>query len=185
MRRIIMVVLIVITSTVIYSQNSLIEPEGFTFIIGPRIGYGYSLMSKEEFTKQLNDSDVKGTYYPGNTVFGVNFEQRVLLGETNSHFAFQEIITINGLEQSLFLPVVAGLVAYRGGKGFEFGVGPLFSVVGIQVVGAIGWTITTNGVNIPIDFSYAFPNIKAKGSISLTTGFNFLINKKMNTKYVP
>ncbi len=155
------------------------QPEEFVFILGPRVGIGYVLVSPTTFSEQINDftgSDYD--YYPVNSSFGVSLEQRIVLGNTRNHFAFQEICSINGLEQALALPVVAALIGYRDASGFEIGTGPLLSISGLQIVIAIGWTIQTRGINIPIDISFTPPNAEASASIALTTGFNFVVSKR-------
>lgn len=154
-------------------------PEEFVFIIGPRIGLGYTFVEPEQFTKKINDAFFTDyDYYPLNSCYGFSMEQRIGLGETNNHFAFQEVISINGLEQALALPVAAVLIGYRDESGFEFGTGPLLSFSGLQIVIAAGWTIKTRGIYIPIDVSYTLPNAKADASIALTSGFNFIIGKR-------
>jgi hypothetical protein len=160
-------------STVLIAQDEQNAPEGFTFIIGPRIGISYTFTTAEEYTKSVNKIYPGSDYVPFNTIFGINFEQRILLGQTNSHFAFQEVVTIHGLEQSIALPILALLIGYRDESGLEFGLGPIISFKGISVLGAVGYTISYRGVYIPLDITCTIPSKKTPISITFTTGFNF------------
>lgn len=154
------------------------EPQGFEFIVGPRVGVSYALMTPEEYTEYVHKLFPEGSYYPITTVFGVTLEQRILLGRTRSHFAFQELILVNGLEQSIALPMGALFVGYRDKSGFEVGVGPLLSLAGIGVAGAVGWTLSFRGVYVPIDFNFILPSAQRSAAFGLTTGFNFKIRRR-------
>ena len=154
------------------------EPEGFEFIIGPRVGVSYTLMTPEEYTEYVHKLFPEGNYYPITTIFGVTFEQRILLGQTRSHFAFQELILVNGLEQSIALPFGALFIGYRDKSGFEVGVGPILTMAGIGVVGAIGWTLSFRGVFVPIDFNFILPSGQRSAAVGLTTGFNFKVRRR-------
>ena len=179
-QRIIIVIMLLVTG-ITFAQTTNDEPEWFELMIGPRIGVGYIFVDPDEFTESIkeygynDEEDYK--YIPVNSSFGISFEQRIVLGETNNHFAFQEIISINGLEQALALPVLAALLGYRDESGFEAGIGPLLSLSGIQIALAVGWTFKYQGINIPIDISYTIPNNKARSSVAITTGFNFITQR--------
>lgn len=60
-------------------------------------------------------------------LFGITCGQRILPGETDSHFAFQEIVMISGPEQSIALTSAGVLIGFRGYRGFEFGIGPIYT----------------------------------------------------------
>lgn len=156
-------------------------PAEFQFIIGPRIGVSYVATSASAFTDAVNDyfytSDPVG-YVPVTSIFGLIAEQRILLGETNSHFAFQEILLVSGLEQAIALPSGAFLIGFRAASGFEIGVGPTASFSGIGVVAAIGWTFSFSGVYVPVDLSVVLPNRERPMSIAVTTGFNFITRSR-------
>lgn len=153
------------------------SPAGFQFIIGPRIGAAWMATSTSDFTQRVNHLFPGNSYEPITSIFGVSFEQRILLGETNSHFAFQEVVTIHGLEQSIALPLAAVLIGYRDTVGLEFGVGPTISFSGIGVMLALGWTFETRGVFLPVDVSVVLPNPSTPVTVGLTTGFNFIVSE--------
>ena len=169
--------LLVLTTVPLVAQEEE-APAGFEFIVGPRLGVSYVFTTPENFTDMVVEIFPGAEYFPVYTLFGINFEQRILLGNTRSHFAFQEIILIGGLEQSIALPIGAVLIGYRDASGFEFGTGPLINFAGVGVVLAIGWTISVRGVYIPIDISITLPNRDRPTGISLTTGFNFKIRRR-------
>jgi hypothetical protein len=149
------------------------RPEGFQLVIGPRVGAGWMMETPQEFTEELRAMYPTGNYYPVLTMFGITLEQRILLGETRSHFAFQEIVLVAGLEQGLALPEAAVLIGYRDYSGLEFGIGPIMHLNGFGVVIALGWTFAFKGVYVPFDVSYTIPSGERAGVLSFTTGFNF------------
>jgi hypothetical protein len=148
-------------------------PEGFKIVIGPRVGVGYMMDTPEHFTQSLRVLFPAGDYFPVLTMFGITLEQRILLGQTRSHFAFQELVLIAGLEQGIALPEAAVLIGYRDYSGLEFGIGPIVHLSGIGVVVALGWTFSYRGVYVPADISFTIPTGDRPGVVSLTTGFNF------------
>lgn len=158
--------------TAVFSEEE--EPEGFSLILGPRVGAMYIMTTPAEFTEKVNQS-FEGSYFPVVSLFGLILEQRILLGNTDSHFAFQEVILVGGLEQSIAILSGALLIGYRGSSGLEFGVGPSLSISGIGVIVAAGWTFSYSGVYVPVDLAVTLPNASRPMSISLTTGFNFKI----------
>jgi hypothetical protein len=153
-------------------------PKAFSLVFGPRIGGSYILDTPENFTAGVSTLYPGGSYFPAVTVFGVTIEERILLGQTRSHFAFQEVLLIGGLEQGVALPEGAFLIGYRDYSGFEFGIGPILHIGGISVVAAVGWTFAYQGVYVPVDVSLIIPNTDRPASISFTTGFNFQISRK-------
>ncbi len=153
-----------------------VTPAAYDLIVGPRIGISYVFTSAKEFTDAINERrDEEGSYVPLMSVFGVAAEQRLLLGETTSHFAAQELLLLTGMEQSLALLSGSFLMGYRDAMGLEAGFGPTMSPTGMGVVIAVGWTITYRGVYIPIDLSFVLPNRQRPANVALTTGFNFVL----------
>jgi hypothetical protein len=153
-------------------------PEAFTLIAGPRIGASYVWQTPEEFTSSVHSLYPNGTYYPILTLFGITVEQRILLGQTKSHFAFQEVVLVGGLEQGVALPEGAFLIGYRDYSGFEFGIGPILHLRGVGVVAAAGYTLSFRGMYVPMDFSVIIPGVNRPASFAFTTGFNFQVNRR-------
>lgn len=79
-------------------------PEAFSLVLGPRIGSSYIMTPPADFTSRVNALYSTGSYFPVVTLFGFNIEQRILLGNTKSHFAFQEIILIGGWSKASRCP---------------------------------------------------------------------------------
>ncbi|MGA2615425.1 MAG: hypothetical protein ABSG38_18460 [Spirochaetia bacterium] len=153
-------------------------PQAFSLVCGPRIGGSYVLDTPEHFTGGVHTLYPAGSYFPAVTLFGVTVEQRILLGQTRSHFAFQEVLLIGGLEQGIALPEGAFLIGYRDFSGLEFGIGPILHIGGISVVAAVGWTFSYKGAYVPVDISLVIPNAERPASVSITTGFNFQVSRK-------
>ncbi len=152
-------------------------PEAFSLVFGPRIGCAWVWQTQEKFTSSVNEL-YSGNYFPVMTLFGVTVEQRILLGQTRSHFAFQEVLLVAGLDQGVALPEGALLIGYRDYSGFEFGIGPILHFQGISVVVALGWTLSLHGAYVPVDISYVIQNTDRPASISITTGFNFQVRRR-------
>ncbi|MGA2762252.1 MAG: hypothetical protein ABSG17_02700 [Spirochaetia bacterium] len=172
----VMMIALVLSASV-FADDTQEGPEAFSFVFGPRIGGSYVATTPESFTSSVN-AFYPGNYVPAVTLFGVTLEQRILLGQTRSHFAFQEVLLIGGLEQGVALPEGAFLIGYRDYSGFEFGIGPILHVGGISVIAALGWTFSFSGAYVPVDVSLVIPNAERPASISITTGFNFQVSRR-------
>ena len=115
----------------------------------------------------------------------MNLEQRIKLGETKSHFAFQEVFLIGGIDQSIVLPSLSFIIGYRHSSGLEFGLGPNISttsdirgdiIPSISVVYSIGWTFSYQSVYVPINLAIVPTPVDGHPRVSLLTGFNFYID---------
>jgi hypothetical protein len=157
------------------------QPRRLEFTFGPRIGVSYVLASFQDFNDEVQEifPDASREYIPIFTQFGLNLEQRIRLGNTRSHFAFQEVLLVGGLDQGIFLPSLTALVGFRSRAGLEFGMGPNVSLkrdagevgVGLAVAFSAGWTFTFSNVFVPVDL--AFVPSPTGSRLSLLTGFNF------------
>jgi hypothetical protein len=153
-------------------------PAAFEFVVGPRLGVAYYITTVEEFSGVVAELYPEGEYFPVYTMFGITLEQRIRLGNTRSHFAFQELVLVGGLEQSVALPMAALLIGYRDWSGFEAGMGPMLNLTGVGVVVAVGWTLSFNGVFVPLDLSLVLPSSRRAAGLGFTTGFNFKVRRK-------
>lgn len=149
------------------------------FIAGPRVGVSYSIVEDSTaYYQPLIDTFGVTSFSAINSLFAVNLEQRIRLGESSGHFAIQGVVSAGGLEQSVFIPSAALLLGYRDQSGFELGVGPFVSLAGFSVMAALGWTFDLGGVYVPLDISVVLPNSKSATTIALTTGFNFVLSSR-------
>jgi len=156
-------------------------------VFGPRVGMMYIFGDWAGFDSgmQVIFPDADRTYYPFMTHFGVNFEQRIRLGGTSSHFAFQEVLTFGGLDQNVVLPSLNTLIGFRSHAGLEFGLGPNFSLVndggaiglGVSVVYAVGWTFSFRDVYVPVDIAVVPTPKDGRPRLTIMTGFNFDLTK--------
>ena len=102
------------------------------------------------------------------------------------------VFLVGGMEKGLFLPSVSSLFGMRTKSGFEAAFGPNVSLSGVAMVLAIGITVKTGQLNIPINLSFVpgkkqtieerteyngevLPELdyNTGSRISLTMGFNF------------
>ena len=158
------------------------EENRLTFVFGPRVGATYVVVSKEDFNASLQNAFPRDSaYFPLITQFGLNLEQRIRLGDTESHFAFQEVIVVGGLDQGIVLPSFSCLIGFRSKAGLEFGLGPNVTLsrspeglgVAVSVIYALGWTFSIQDVHIPVDIAIVPTPVDGCPRISLLTGFNF------------
>ena len=93
-----------LASLVFACSGSLISAQDMQTIFGPRIGVSYTGVSEGEYNQSLSPFFPGGTYVPVNSVFAASLEQRFKLGETEHHLGIQEVFSVGGMEQSLFIP---------------------------------------------------------------------------------
>jgi hypothetical protein len=170
-----------------FGQSS--GPESrFQFIIGPSVGLTCVIDPKGELNDRLQEMypNPDRTYYPFFTQFGLNLEQRLRLGSTESHFAFQELFLVGGMDQGVFLPSFDFLLGFRSRRGLQFGLGPNLAVrwseteleFALSVVYAVGWNFTFFGAWVPVSLAVVPTPADGMPRISIISGFNFETTKK-------
>ncbi len=159
-------------------------PRRLQVVAGPRVGLTWIVADPAAFNAAVQSvfPDRERDYSPVIMQFGVNFEQRIRIGGTRSHFALQEVLLLGGLEQNIILPSLSFLIGFRSGAGLEFGLGPNLSTrhsnpgeagIGVSVVYAVGWTFAFGGVYVPLNLAVVPTPSDGIPRISLLTGFNF------------
>lgn len=178
----ILVLLLFILPSLLFSEEKGIVD----YLFGPRTGFTYVFTTQEEFDTRIQTiyPNVDKTYFPFFTQFGLMLEQRIKLGDTSNHFAFQEVILIGGIDQSIVIPSISFAIGFRHHNGLEFGLGPNLSittnsneemVANISVVYTIGWTFSYENVFVPVNIAVVPTPIDGKPRFSVLTGFNFFI----------
>lgn len=178
MKKVLLIMILFATS--IFSNNQ----DTIEYLFGPRTGFTGIVTENAKFNEKMQAlfPNEEKDYNPFITQFGINFEQRVKLGDTNSHFAFQEVILIGGLDQSLVIPSLSFLIGYRHGAGLEIGLGPNISITSdsagnlkgsISVAYTLGWTFSYKGVYVPVNIAFVPTPVDGSPRLSLLTGFNF------------
>ncbi|MBA7633384.1 hypothetical protein ES703_40950 [subsurface metagenome] len=157
-------------------------------IFGPRVGISYIMANPDDFNDSVQEvfPDKNRKYFPVFTQFGINLEQRIRLGGTRSHFAFQEVLLIGGLDQNIVLPALNLLIGFRSHAGLEFGLGPNITMsrategpgVTVSVVYAVGWTFAFKNVFVPVDLCIVPTPSDGHPRLTLLTGFNFEVKWK-------
>ncbi len=125
---------------------------------GPRIG-GTIITPGASTDFIQNDLRVPGDegWGDGSTAFvsqyGWQLETRFIDGDEISGLV-EWVFLVGGMERGLFLPSVSSLFGMRAKGGFEAALGPNLSLSGIGMVLAVGYTIQTETLNIPINLSF-------------------------------
>jgi hypothetical protein len=179
------VLLVILGALGAYGQTD-VPAKRVEILYGPRVGVSYIVADPDQFNESIQrlfpDSERK--YFPIITQFGLSVEQRIRLGSTASHFAFQEVLIIGGLDQNLVIPSLSVLIGFRSRAGLELGLGPNVSMkrsadestgVGLSVVYAVGWTFDLQGVYVPVNVAVVPTPSDGAARVTLLTGFNFRV----------
>lgn len=102
--------------------------------------------------------------------FGWQFEKRLYSNGDGMTALMEFVPLVSGLEQGVALPSLNWLVGVRSAQGFEFGIGPNITPVGVGLVVAAGVTVRTGAINVPLNFAVA--SSKSGPRVSIMTGFN-------------
>lgn len=147
----------------------------FSTHMGPRFGVSYTFAGNDEDGYNYYDYDSFDYRLKERllTVFGVNFQQRFKLGNTEHRFAFQEAFSWEGLETEYAVPCLMLLMGFQTASGIEAGAGPAFTAEGRRIAFTFGYEFRTNGINIPLDLLLLLPKDEAGITLTLTVGFNF------------
>jgi hypothetical protein len=150
---------------------------------GPRAGVSVVIQDPATFNAgmQVLVPDTTKTYFPVFTEMGLQSQQLVSLGSTNNYLAFQEMLLIGGLDQSLPLVSVNATMGYRNRAGLEVALGPYVSAVApagtvkltASVVYAVGWTIASKGFSVPVTLMFVPLPSYVNPRVSLLFGFIF------------
>ena len=177
----------VLAITLIATGSLAVAEEGegsrFDFVLGPRVGLTLAVTKPEDFNASVQHvyPDSGRSYFPLITQFGLNLEQRIRLGSTRSHFAFQEVVLVGGIDQNVLMPSLSTLIGFRSHSGLEIGLGPNMSmtvkdgepVLSMSVVFAAGWTFSFDGVYVPVNLAVVPTPQDGAPRITFVTGFNF------------
>ncbi len=177
----IFLLLLVLASLPVSAQEQE-KAKRLEIVYGPRVGVTWVVTSPEDF-----DASIQGVfpadreYFPIFTQFGFNLEQRIRLGNTQSHFAFQEVLILGGLDQNILLPSLSLMIGFRSRIGLEFGLGPNVAMkrspegagLDLSVAYSLGWTFSFEDVFVPVDLAFIPTPSDGKPRITLLTGFNF------------
>ena len=178
-----LIVTLLLAGIAVTTSADEVKPSSrFSFVIGPRVGVSYVFTNWDEYNSAIQQHFPDDrSYFPVVTQFGLNVEQRIRLGNTKSHFAFQEVLLIGGLDQNLFIPSFSTLIGFRSQKGLEIGLGPNVSMsmndnglsAALSVVYAVGWTFAFSDLYVPVNIAIIPTPRDGNPRITLVTGFNF------------
>ena len=114
---------------------------------GPRAGITF--FGEGTAKDRLTDKD----YAPMIIQFGWQFETRLFTLDNGTAGLVEWVLLVGGIEKGLFLPSATMIVGVRGGKGFEFGLGPNLSISGIGMAFAVGGSFQSGRMVFPINLA--------------------------------
>lgn len=189
MRKIAVLLIVLLPVAFLHGQSP--EKPVLENVIGPRLGVTWIIADPAAFNADMQAifPNPGLSYFPVVSQFGINWEQRIKLGNTNHQLAIQEVLLLGGLEQNMFIPGLAVLIGFRADFGLEIGVGPIMNIAApnfsyplfmlaypqimFTIVAAVGYTISIDGISIPIDIAVVPIPSDGRPRITLLTGFNF------------
>jgi len=134
-------------------------------LAGPR--FGLTLLSDGVVQKLAREDNIN--IAPVVSQFGWQFEKQ-FYGRHGGPAAITEaVILVGGLEQGVVLPSLSWLVGVRTTDGFELGVGPNITPVGVALAAAMGKTFRVGILNVPVNVAVV-PS-QAGLRVSFLTGF--------------
>jgi|SRR5688572_22613385 len=132
---------------------------------GPR--FGVTMLSQGAVDTLAQDHEI--VVRPLVSQFGWQFEKRLYTSPEGMSALTEFVPLISGLEQGQALPSLNWLTGVRTASGMEFGIGPNFSPVGVGLVLAVGVTVRSGALNIPLNFAVATSKTGAR--VTILTGF--------------
>ena len=143
---------IIVFGLIIISANAQIQS-----LAGPRFGMVY--ISASPGSTFLNGDLDLGDVFDGvsnydsiakgavTSLYGWQWESRFADGGSVTGIV-EWIALVGGMEKGKFLPSVSSMVGARTASGFEFAVGPNFSLTGISMVFGVGYNFKSGNLNI-------------------------------------
>lgn len=153
-------------------------------IVGPRVGVTAIIMDFEQFNNEMQVGFPKREeYFPIFTEFGFSAKQQIAMASSGRSLIVEEVMLIAGLDQSFAIPAFRFLLGIEGRMGSEIKVGPYLvfadnsGKVGLKAsfIYAIGWTIRSGGMILPIDISFVPQPTYWQPRITITTGLSFRV----------
>ena len=149
---------IIVFGLIIISANAQIQS-----LAGPRFGMVY--ISASPGSTFLNGDLDLGDVFDGvsnydsiakgavTSLYGWQWESRFADGGSVTGIV-EWIALVGGMEKGKFLPSVSSMVGARTASGFEFAVGPNFSLTGISMVFGVGYNFKSGNLNIPVNIAF-------------------------------
>ena len=134
-------------------------------LAGPR--FGVTVLSDSVVQKLLREDNIQ--IAPVISQFGWQFEKQFYGRHGGPSAITEAVVLVGGLEQGVVLPSLSWLVGVRTSDGFEFGVGPNITPVGVALAAAMGRTFRVGILNVPVNMAVV-PS-KAGLRVSFLTGF--------------
>lgn len=168
-----------------YAQERAIRESTVRMEYGPLAGATYVLMEPPAFNTRIqklypNDD---ASYFPLFSEIGVFAKQLTKLGDTDTYLTFQEMLLFGGLDQNMAMPTLRFLLGFESRLGMEFAVGPYVAFntpedgtqLRFSFAYVVGWTLSNEGVSIPVYISFVPYPSYWQPRFSLITGFSFKV----------
>lgn len=133
---------------------------------GPRFGVTWLSTATVDTVRARHDVELN----PVITQFGWQFESQFASLESGPVALNEWILLVGGLEQGVLLPSLTWLVGMRTPGGFEFGIGPNATPLGVALAMSTGYTFKTGAVAVPVNMAIVPSRYGLRAS--LLTGFN-------------
>ena len=135
-------------------------------LTGPR--FGITLLSSGITDKLKKENQVQLSSVI--TQFGWQSERQFRTGLSDLAGLTEIVVLVGGVEQNKVLPSLSWIVGMRTNSGFEFGLGPNVTPVGIALAYVAGMTHKVGDLNIPLNLSIVPSESGVR--MSVLTGFN-------------
>ena len=135
---------------------------------GPRLGFTY--ITGPAARQKLAENHLD----PFMSLFGWHFEQIVRPKAGGPMFVIQQLLLVAGVDQGTAVPSASLLLGIRFPGGFEFGMGPNATPVGLALAMGIGKSLHYGGVTIPINIGLA----RSQGSLRTTFLVGYAIRRR-------
>ena len=186
---IITICLIISTNQLLLSQNRVQKLDG------PRFGITYLdpglLADIINDDRDINDDNPVDYKQEPSLMTQIGWQWETRFAEGEDFVGLIEWIgLVGGIEKGLFLPSVSALMGIRRANGFEIAAGPTASFTGFGMVFAVGHTIKSGDLNLPINIAWVPSRknhflgdpqgadldkdlLQSGDALTLSVGFNF------------
>lgn len=135
-------------------------------LFGPRMGVTY--VSGARAHERLREYGLR----PVMSQFGWHFEQLIDPRAGAPMFVVQEVFLIGALDQNTAIPSGSLLMGIRLPNGFEFGMGPNVTPVGVALAFGIGKSLRYGSVTLPINLAF----VKSRDALRVSFLFGYALD---------
>ena len=177
----IFVICLLFVCQIIFSQTN---EEEIMLIFGPRVGVSFIILDQKDFNAEMQKIfGSENEYYPFFSELGLTIQQLIPLKGSNSYLSFYELFSLGGMDQNMALPSFNFLIGYKHRLGFEFAIGPYFTIfdnsgklkMDFSLTYMLGWSLINSTYSVPINLMFIPYPSYGNPRFTLTVGINFNI----------